>query len=111
MSSPFHPITPRAGSVTALALKVSVWVLGAALTMGAQAQTTASGADVSVEAPLMGGGLGRAQETQAMGNGAAAGALANGLNGAGLQGLGARMAGQPAQVGACLLYTSDAADE
>jgi protein involved in polysaccharide export with SLBB domain len=100
MSSPFHPITPRAGSVTALALKVSVWVLGAALTMGAQAQTTASGADVSVEAPLMGGGLGRAQETQAMGNGAVAGALANGLNGAGLQGLGARMAGQPAQVGA-----------
>jgi protein involved in polysaccharide export with SLBB domain len=100
MSSPFHPITPRAGSVTALALKVSVWVLGAALAMGAQAQTTASGADVSVEAPLMGGGLGRAQETQAMGNGAAAGALANGLNGAGLQGLGARMAGQPAQVGA-----------
>jgi protein involved in polysaccharide export with SLBB domain len=86
--------------VTALALKVSVWVLGAALAMGAQAQTTASGADVSVEAPLMGGGLGRAQETQAMGNGAAAGALANGLNGAGLQGLGARMAGQPAQVGA-----------
>lgn len=100
MSSPSHPITPRAGSVTALALKVSVWVLGAALAMGAQAQTTASGADVSVEAPLMGGGLGRAQETQAMGNGAAAGALANGLNGAGLQGLGARMAGQPAQVGA-----------
>jgi protein involved in polysaccharide export with SLBB domain len=66
---------------------------------------TATGAEVTVEAPLMSGGLGRAADTNTMGNGAAAAGLSggvSGLGGAGIQGLGGRAAlqGQQGQVGA-----------
>jgi protein involved in polysaccharide export with SLBB domain len=63
---------------------------------------TAAGAEVTVEAPLMSGGLGRAADTNTMGNGAAAAGLSGGLGGAGIQGLGGRAAlqGQQGQVGA-----------
>lgn len=75
-------------------------LLGAGLVATAQAQNTA--AEASVEAPLLSGGLGRASEANNIAGGAASAGLANGVNGAAINGLGGRAAlqGQQPQVGA-----------
>lgn len=73
----------------------------AALSFQSQAQAPQP-ADASLEAPLMGGGLGRAAEANTMGGGAAAAGLAGGVGNTGIQGLGGRAAlqGTQSQVGA-----------
>jgi len=77
-------------------------ILGAALLVPALSQAQGTGADASVEAPLMSGGLGKAAEANAMGGGAAAAGLAGGMGSTGIQGLGGRPAlqGLQPQVGA-----------
>lgn len=79
-------------------------MFAASLIVGVQAhaQSPTTAAEVTVEAPLMSGGLGKAAEASTMGNGAGSAGLANGLGGAGIQGLGGRAAlqGQQGQVGA-----------
>lgn len=77
-----------------------------ATVFGVQAQslstTTSTGADATVEAPLLTGNLGRTSEANSLTGNAAATGLSNGLNGTGIQGLGGRAAlqGQQGLVGA-----------
>ena len=101
---PSHTHAPsRSAAVFSASLRPTLsLILGAALLVPALSQAQGTGADASVEAPLMSGGLGKAAEANAMGGGAAAAGLAGGMGGAGIQGLGGRAAlqGMQPQVGA-----------
>ena len=95
---------PRAIALRSALAQSTALIIGASMLAGvhAQAQTPGGGADATVEAPLMSGGLGRAADANAMGGGAAAAGLAGGMGNTGIQGLGGRAAlpGLQGQVGA-----------